>query len=36
MGEPDHGFLNFILLDMCAPRIVALLLPMHFCLYNKF
>ena len=22
MEEPDHGFSNFFLLDMCAPRIL--------------
>ena len=30
MEEPDDGFLKFFLLNMCAPRIMALLVPVHF------
>ena len=32
MEEPDDGFLNFFfsLLNMCASRIMALLVPVHF------
>ena len=30
MEEPDDDFLNFFLLNMCAPKIMALLVPVHF------
>ena len=30
MEEPDHGFSNFFLLDMCAPRIMTFFMPVHF------
>ena len=28
--EPDHNFFDFFLLSMSAPRIMALLVPVHF------
>ena len=30
MEQPDDGFLIFFLLNMCAPRIMTLLVPVHF------
>ena len=30
MEEPDDDFLKFSLLNMCAPKIMALLVPIHF------
>ena len=30
MEEPDDDFLKFFLLNMCAPKIMALLVPVHF------
>ena len=30
MEEPDGDFLKFFLLSMCAPKIMALLAPVHF------
>ena len=30
MEEPDDDFLKFSLLNMCAPKIMALLVPVHF------
>ena len=30
MEEPDHGFSNFFLLDMCAPMIMTFFMPVHF------
>ena len=30
MEQPDDGFLKYFLLNMCAPRIMALLVPVHF------
>ena len=28
--QPDNGFFNFFLLNMCTPRIMALLVPVNF------
>ena len=30
MEQPDDVFFIFFLLNMCAPRIMALLVPVHF------
>ena len=30
MEEPDDNFLNFFLLNMCAPKIMTLLVLIHF------
>ena len=30
MEKTDDGFLNIFLLNVCAPRIMALLIPVHF------
>ena len=30
MEEPDDNFLKFFFLNMCAPKIMALLIPVHF------
>ena len=30
MEEPDNNFLKFFLLNMRAPKIMALLVPVHF------
>ena len=30
MEQPDDGFLKLFLLNMCTPRIRALLVPAHF------
>ena len=30
MEEPDDDFLKFFLLNMCTPKIMALLAPVHF------
>ena len=30
MEEPDDNFLKFFLLDICAPKIMALLVLVHF------
>ena len=36
MEQPDDDFLIFFLLNMCAPRIMALLVPVYFILYENF
>ena len=30
MEQPDDGLLSFFWLNMCAPRIMSLLVPAHF------
>ena len=30
MEQPDDGFLNLFLLNMCAARIIAFIVPVHF------
>ena len=30
MKEPDDNFLKLFLLNMCAPKIMAFLVPVHF------
>ena len=36
MEEPEDDFLNFFLLNMSAPIIMAFLAPLHFMFYEKF
>ena len=36
MEQPDDGFLIFFLLNMCAPRIMAFLVPVHFLFIQEF
>ena len=35
MEEPDDDFLKFFLLNMCAPMVMALLVPVHFTLLRE-
>ena len=36
MEQLDDGFLEIFLLDMCAPRIMALLVPVHLIFIREF
>ena len=36
MEQLDDGFLEIFLLDMCAPRIMALLVPVHLMFIREF